>query len=416
MIKFEKITLDNGLRVIFHQDKNTPIAAVNVLYDVGAKDEHLDKTGFAHLFEHLMFGGSANIPDYDKPLQEAGGSSNAFTNNDITNYYETLPKDNIETAFWLESDRMLSLAFTEKSLEVQKKVVIEEFKQNYLNRPYGDMWLLMRTMAYKIHPYAWATIGKEISHIENANIQDVKDFFYKHYAPNNAIMCITGNFEKNYIFDSVNKWFGDIEKRNIKKRSLPVEPVQTKARFSEVEKDVPVNAFFKTYHMCERRNKEYFATDLLSDILSNGDSSRLYQKLVKEKKVFSNIDAYISGNIEKGLFVFNGKLNNGVSFETAENQLNIEIEKIKKEKVSERELQKIKNKLESKLIFGETDTLQKTMNLAYYELIGKAEDYNTEINKYQNINKSDISEIAQKILIPENSNTIYYKAKKQQKT
>jgi len=396
MIEFEKITLNNGLKVIFHQDKNTPVAAINMLYNVGAKDEHPEKTGFAHLFEHLMFGGSINIPDYDKPLQDAGGSSNAFTNNDITNYYETLPKDNIETAFWLESDRMLSLAFTEKSLEVQRKVVIEEFKQNYLNRPYGDMWLLMRPMAYKVHPYAWATIGKEISHIENATMQDVKDFFYKHYAPNNAILSVVGNFETKYIFELAEKWFGNIEKRKIAKRSLSTEPVQTKSRFTKVERNVPVDAFFKTYHMCSRTDKDYFATDLLSDILSNGDSSRLYQKLVKEKNIFSNIDAYISGNIEEGLFVFNGKLNKGISFEIAENELNIEIEKVKKELVSERELQKIKNKLESKFIFGETETLHKAMSLPYYELISKAEDYNTEIEKYQKINQNDILEIAKK--------------------
>jgi len=411
MIKIEKFTLDNGLKVIFNQDKNTEIAAVNIVYNVGAKDENPNKTGFAHLFEHLMFGGSANIPNFDKPLQEAGGSSNAFTNNDLTNYYETLPKYNIETALWLEADRMNRLAFTEKSLEVQRKVVIEEFKQNYLNQPYGDVWLLMRPLAYKKHPYAWATIGKDISHIKNATMQDVKDFFYKHYAPNNAILTIVGNFELSYIKEITNKYFGSIEKRNVIKRKLPVEPVQTKARFLEVERNVPVNAIYKAYHMCSRTDKDFYATDLLSDILSNGNSSRLYLSLLKEKKIFSSIDAYISGSIEKGLFHFNGKLSEGISFETAEIELNFEIEKIVNEKATERELQKVKNNIEAKFIFGETDTLNKAMNLSYYELIGNAEDINLEVDKYQKVSLEDIQNVAKDIFRKENCNTMYYKAK-----
>jgi len=411
MIKIEKFTLDNGLRVIFNQDKNTEIAAVNIVYNVGAKDEDPNKTGFAHLFEHLMFGGSANIQNFDKPLQEAGGSSNAFTNNDLTNYYETLPKDNIETALWLEADRMNRLAFTEKSLEVQRKVVIEEFKQNYLNQPYGDVWLLMRPLAYKKHPYAWATIGKDISHIENATMAYVKDFFYKHYAPNNAILTIVGNFELSYIKEITNKYFGSIEKRNIIKRNLPVEPVQTEARFLEVERNVPVNAIYKAYHMCNRTDKKYYATDLLSDILSNGNSSRLYLSLLKEKKIFSSIDAYISGSIENGLFHFSGKLSDGISYETAEKELNFEIEKIINKKATERELQKVKNKLEAKFIFGETDTLNKAMSLSYYELIGNAEDINFEIDKYQKVSLENIQNVAKDIFRKDNCNTLYYKIK-----
>ncbi len=412
MIKSEKIILENGLKVIFHQDKNTPLAAVNLLYNVGAKDENPNKTGFAHLFEHLMFGGSANIPDFDKVLQDAGGSSNAFTNNDYTNYYETLPKDNIETALWLEADRMNKLAFTDKSLDIQRKVVIEEFKQNYLNKPYGDYYLLMRPLAYKIHPYSWATIGKEISHIENANIQDVKKFFYKHYAPNNAILSIAGNFEANYIFDLVNKYFGNIEKRKIVKRKLPIEPVQTKANFIEVERNVPVNAFYKTYHMCNRTNPNYYATDLLSDILSNGDSSRLYKSLIKDKKIFSNLGAYISGSIENGLFSFNGKLNKNVLFETAEFELENEVNKLINKKATETELQKVKNKIESRFVFAETNVLNKAMSLSYFELIGNADDVNTEVEKYNRVTIEDIQKSAQKIFKKENSNTIHYKAKK----
>ncbi len=412
MIKFKKFTLDNGLRVIFHQDKDTPVAAVNILYNVGAKDEHPNKTGFAHLFEHLMFGGSVNIPNYDKPLQEAGGSSNAFTNNDYTNYYETLPKDNLETALWLESDRMLSLAFTDKSLEVQRKVVIEEFKQNYLNRPYGDFWLLMRPLAYKVHPYRWATIGKEISHIENAVMQDVKDFFYSHYAPNNAVLSIAGNFEFNYIKDAVNKWFGDIEKRNIAKRNIPPEPKQTEAGILTVERNVPVDAWYQTYHMCGRNHPDFYTADLLSDILSNGESSRLFQKLIKKNPVFSSLDAYISGSIDPGLFIFNGKPSAGISLEEAESAVLNELENLLKDGISKRELQKVKNKIESRFIFSETDVLNKAMDLAFYELLEDADTLNYETQKYNKVTIDNILETANTIFKKENSNTLYYKAKK----
>ncbi len=410
MIKFEKFTLDNGLKVIFHQDKDTPIAAVNVLYDVGAKDEAPDKTGFAHLFEHLMFGGSINIPNYDKPLQEAGGSSNAFTNNDITNYYETLPKDNLETALWLESDRMLSLAFTEKSLEVQRKVVIEEFKQNYLNKPYGDFWLLMRPLAYKVHPYKWATIGKEISHIENATMQDVKKFFYEHYAPNNAILSIAGNFELNYIKDTVEKWFGDIEKRNIKKRNIPAEPEQTEARTLTVERNVPVDAWYKTYHMCGRLHPDFYAADLLSDILSNGESSRLFQNLIKKNPVFSTLDAYISGSIDPGLFIFSGKPSEDTDVKEAEQLVMKETENLIKNGIFERELQKVKNKIESRFIFSETDILNKAADSAFYELLGDANYINEETVKYAKVNSEHILDVAKRIFRPENGNTLYYKS------
>ena len=410
MVEFKKFTLHNGLRVIFHQDKDTPVAAVNILYDVGAKDEHPQKTGFAHLFEHLMFGGSVNIPNYDKPLQEAGGSSNAFTNNDFTNYYETLPKDNLETALWLESDRMLSLAFTDKSLEVQRKVVIEEFKQNYLNRPYGDFWLLMRPLAYKIHPYSWATIGKEISHIENATIQDVKDFFYSHYAPNNAVLSIAGNFEFEYIKDVVEKWFGNIEKRTVAKRNIPEEPKQTEAGILTVERNVPVDAWYQTYHMCGRKHPDFYAADLLSDILSNGESSRLFQKLIKKNPVFSSLDAYISGSIDPGLFIFNGKPSDNISFEEAEFSIMNELEKIITKSITERELQKVKNKIESKFIFSETDILNKAMDLAFYEYLEDAELVNKEIDKYNSVGTEHILNVTKKIFKKENSNTLYYKA------
>ncbi len=331
MINFDRFELNNGLKVIVHKDTSTTIVVVNILYNVGAKDEESDKTGFAHLFEHLMFGGSVNIPKYDEPLERVGGENNAFTNNDITNYYLTLPKQNIETAFWLESDRLLSLAFSQKSLEVQRNVVIEEYKQRYLNQPYGDAWLLLKPLAYKVHPYRWATIGKEISHIENANMDDVKYFFEKYYRPNNAILTIAGDVQLSEIKKLSQKWFGHLKRGKGFERTIPVEPEQTESRKLVVKRDVPYDAIYKAFHMCARVDKEYHTVDLMSDILSNGKSSRLYVELVKKQKIFSEINAYLTGDFHKGLFVISANLIKGVKIEEAEAAINYELEKNEKE-------------------------------------------------------------------------------------
>jgi predicted Zn-dependent peptidase len=411
MIAFEKFKLENGLKVIVHKDETTPIVSFNLLYDVGARDENENQTGFAHLFEHLMFGGSINIPNFDEPLQKVGGDNNAFTSNDITNYYITIPKENLETAFWLESDRMLSLAFTEKSLEVQRQVVIEEFKQNYLNQPYGDVWLLLRPLAYQKHPYKWATIGKEISHIENATMQDVKDFFYKHYLPNNAILVVAGDVESDNIKQLCEKWFGDIKAGNIPPRNLAKEPLQTEERRLKVERDVPSNAIYKAYKMCNRIHPDYFATDLLSDILSLGDSSRLYKSLIKEQKLFSNINAYVMGSSDDGLFVISGNLSDGVSFDDAENAIIKELETIKSASLTDTELQKVKNKQESSREFSETSVLTKAMNLAFAELNGDTNLINTEADKYNEVTVKDIERIANQILTPTNCSTLIYAKK-----
>jgi predicted Zn-dependent peptidase len=288
MIHFERYILKNGLTLLFHKDTTTPLAVVNTLFDVGARDESEEKTGFAHLFEHLMFGGSVNIPDFDAPLQMAGGESNAFTSNDITNYYDVLPKTNIETALWLESDRMLSLAFTDKSLEVQRNVVIEEFKQRYLNQPYGDVWLELRPLAYTNHPYKWATIGKEIKHIEEAKMDDVKAFFKKHYCPANAILCIAGNFEFEEIKALVEKWYGDIPAGIKPARILDAEPVQEEYREKTIERAVPTDAFYYAFKMPERRNELYYIADLLSDALGRDKSARLFVSLKKEQQNIAN--------------------------------------------------------------------------------------------------------------------------------
>jgi zinc protease len=411
MIEYEKYALQNGLKVIIHTDKTTPIVAFNLMYNVGARDEDPNKTGFAHLFEHLMFGGSKNIPDFDKPLQERGGTSNAFTNNDITNYYITIPRENLETAFWLDSDRMLELAFSPKSLEVQRNVVIEEFKQRYLNQPYGDVWLKLRPLAYKVHPYQWATIGKEISHIENATIDDVKNFFYSHYAPNNAILCVAGNITAEEINPLVEKWFGDIPSRNVKPRNLPSEPAQTEKRVLETSSKVPANAIYKAWHMAKRNSPEFYPTDLITDVLSRGKSSRLNQQLIKEQKLFSEINAYITGDLDEGLLIVSGKLNNGISFDKANQAIENVVEEVKTIALPDEELEKVKNKWMTHKLFDDMNVLNKAMNLCYYELLGDTSLYEAELNKYKSVTSSQIKEMAVKVLQPSNCSTIYYAAK-----
>ncbi|MBL7892533.1 MAG: insulinase family protein [Bacteroidia bacterium] len=415
MIKFEKFTLSNGLRVIVHNDTSTPMVCMNILYDVGARDEDPDKTGFAHLFEHLMFGGSVNIPSYDEPLQRVGGENNAFTTNDITNYYLTLPSNNIETAFWLESDRMLSLGFSEKSLEVQRNVVIEEFRQRYLNQPYGDVWLLLKPMAYKLHPYMWATIGKEISHIENARMEDVKAFFKKHYKPVNAIMVLSGDITTEKARPLAEKWFGPIPGGEPNKRNLPKEPEQVEARSLTVEKDVPVDAIYKVFHMCSKYDKEYYTVDLISDILSRGNSSRFHNELLKKQKLFSDINAYVSGDLDNGLFVVSGKLVKGVKMEDAEKAIDAELDKLKTQFVDEKELTKVKNKMESALVFSEMDIMNKAMNLAMSEHLGDADLINHEVEKYNAVTASGIQEQAKKIFTKQNSSVLYYLSKRTKK-
>ncbi|MEI6489794.1 MAG: pitrilysin family protein [Bacteroidota bacterium] len=411
MIKFERFKLENGLRVIVHQDKSTPLACINILYDVGSRDESPEQTGFAHLFEHLMFGGSINVANYDEPLQRVGGENNAFTTNDITNYYLTLPAENLETGFWIESDRMLSLAFSEKSLEVQRNVVIEEFKQRYLNQPYGDVWLLLRPLAYKVHPYKWDTIGKEISHIENAKIEDVKNFFNRFYNPQNAIVVVAGDVEFKNVKLLVEKWFCSIPTGSFVKRNLPIEPPQNESRSLTVERDVPQDAIYKVYHMCSRFDNEYYTVDLLSDILSQGNSSRLHNELIKKKKLFSEINAYVMGDFDKGLFVVAGKLTKGVSMEQADEAIVSILDKFKQELVLDDELTKVKNKSESTHLFGEVDILNKATNLAIAELMGDAELVNRETEKYLQVTALEIKEQANVIFKKENCSTLYYKAK-----
>ncbi|MRX48423.1 M16 family metallopeptidase [Pedobacter puniceum] len=411
MIHFERFTLENGLKVLVHEDHTTPMAVLNILYDVGARDEHPDKTGFAHLFEHLMFGGSINIPSYDEPLQRVGGENNAFTSNDITNYYITLPAVNLETAFWLESDRMLSLAFSEKSLEVQKNVVCEEFKQRYLNQPYGDVWLKLRPLVYKKHSYQWATIGKELSHIENAEMADVKAFFKKHYNPQNAIMVVGGAVDKEKVKELAEKWFGPIPAGEKYHRNLPKEPKQLAEVKETIYADVPLNAIYKAFKMPGKMDKDYPAIDLISDILSQGKSSRLYRNLVKEQQLFSDINAYNFGSLDTGMFIVEGRLNPGISVEIADEAIWAELNQLKKDLVADDELTKVKNKFESTLTFSEMSLLDRAMNIAFYELMGDASLFNTEVDKYLSVTAAHIQEQAQQLFTKEQATTLYYLAK-----
>ena len=408
MIEFEKFTLTNGLRVVVHQDLLTPMAVMNIMYDVGARDEDPEKTGFAHLFEHLMFGGSVNVPNYDEPLQMAGGENNAYTTNDVTNYYIQLPAENLETAFWLESDRMLSLAFGEKSLETQRKVVCEEFKEHYLTKPYGDVQQKMRELAYKKHPYRWMTIGKELSHIENAKLEDVKKFFFKHYRPVNAVLVVAGNVTVEKVKALAEKWFGDIPAGEEYKRNLPQEPEQTEERRLEIKANVPLDAFYKCWHMPGRLDRRYYIIELLSDILSGGGSSRLYQSLVKEKQLFSNIECHHFGSTDNGLIIIEGKLVKSVKIEEAEKAVEEELEKMKNELVSEAELQKVKNKTESMLAFEDMSVMSRAQSLAYYEVLGDAAWMNFELEKYGSVTTEDILEESRNIFRNTNSSTIYY--------
>jgi len=411
MLQFERFTLTNGLRVIVHVDKATPMAAVNVLYDVGARDEDPERTGFAHLFEHLMFGGSVNIPEYDEPLQMAGGENNAYTTNDITNYYIQLPLQNLETAFWLESDRMLSLGFNEKSLDVQRKVVSEEFKEHYLNKPYGDAWHHLRALAYKKHPYQWMTIGKDLKQIEEAQLADVKAFFFKHYTPANAILCVAGNITTEQVKQLAEKWFGDIPSGEKYVRNLPAEPYQDGPRIEIVHADVPLDALYKAWHISARMSEPYYACDLITEITGNGFSSRLYQRLVKEEQLFSNISCYHTGSMDPGMLVVEGKVREGRSIEEANEAIEKEIEKLVTDGVTEEELAKAKNKIEAMIVFEDMTLLSRANNLAFYELLGDAEMINKEWDHYKAVTGDSLKETAANIFRKDNCNTLFYKKK-----
>lgn len=409
MIQFTRTILDNGLTVICNRDKSTPFVSVNVLYKVGSRNEQPDKTGFAHLFEHLMFGGSEHIENFDHHVQLAGGESNAYTTNDLTNYYITIPAANIETALWLESDRMAGLNFSQQALEVQKQVVIEEFKQRYLNNPYGDLWLKLRPLAYQQHPYRWATIGVSPEHIEKATLEDVKAFFYRFYTPDNAIIAISGNIEEERALELVKKWFGDIPPGNYPPTAIPQEPVQTAPRRLVIpDNPVPADAIYKVFHIGKRSSENFYVCDIISDILSNGQSSRLYLNLIKNSRLFSSIDAYVSGDADPGLFIFSGKLSEGTDIHQAEAAIDREIEKFIQDEIAEREIQKVINKTEARIAYSEINYQNKAGNLAFFEFLGDVNLINTEDQNYSSVNREKIKATAREIFREENSSTLYY--------
>jgi zinc protease len=410
MINFEEFTLENGLKVIVHEDNSTPMAVVNVIYNVGAKDENPNQTGFAHLFEHLMFGGSINIPEYDEPLQMAGGENNAFTSNDITNYYLQLPAENLETAFWLESDRMLSLAFSEKSLAVQRKVVCEEFKEHYINKPYGDVWHTMRKLAYTTHPYRWMTIGDKLEHVENAKLADVKAFFYKHYTPCNAILVVAGNVTLAQVKALANKWFGPIPAGTLYQRNLPQEPPQTAARSQTIKANVPVNAIYKCWHIYPRLDARYYTADLITEVLSGGGASRLYQSLVKEQQLFASIDCYHLGSTDSGLLTIAGKLAKGVTMEAAEAGIAQEIQKLQQTGVTQRELDKVINRTETMMAFEDMSVMNRAVSLAMYANLGNTNLINTEFDNYKAVTADQLVAESNIIFNANNCNTLYYYA------
>lgn len=408
MVPFKKHILDNGLRLIIHRDETTPMSVLNLLYDVGARDEDPDRTGFAHLFEHLMFEGSVHVPDFDVHLQLAGGENNAFTSNDITNYYMTLPAVNLETALWLESDRMLGLAFSEEKLRIQKNVVTEEYRQSYLNQPYGDTMLLLRPLVYQVHPYQWATIGKNIEQIQTAGLEEVRSFFYRHYRPDNAILSISGPHNEDKVLEMAKKWFGDIPRGVGSLRLLPQEPLQTEQRRLVVERQVPASQIYVVFHTCGRNEQAFYTTDLLNDLLAHGESSRLKERLVKQKRLLSDVNAYLSGSIDTGMFVVTGKLHEETSPEEAEQAVWQELLELASHPVSDHELQKVKNKVEASHEFSESNLLARTMNLAYYELLGDADLLNRQTDAYFSVQGSDIRDMAESMFKKERSTVLYY--------
>jgi predicted Zn-dependent peptidase len=415
MINYKSFTLENGLRVLVHEDKSTPLVAMNILYDVGSRDEDPAMTGLAHLFEHLMFGGSVNIPDFDTPLQLVGGENNAFTNNDITNYYLTIPSENIETGFWLESDRMLELDFSPKNLDNQKNVVTEEFNQRYVNQPYGDAILKLRPLAYKVHPYRWPTIGMDMSHIRNTDLDQVKSFFFSHYAPNNAILALTGNIGYDLAYELTQKWFGPIEKRSVKPRNLPVEPKQTEERILAIERDVPSDAIYKVWHIGPRKSEDFYTLDLVTDLLAGGESGRLYTKLVRGKKLFSEINAYLTADIDPGLIIVQGKLMKGIDIQQANESINEVVIGLISENGIKDEMEKVKNKFESSNVFSNTSILNKAANLSFCELLGNPGLINSEVDTYRNVNHGMVAEAIKRYFISSNCSTINYISTRKEK-
>jgi zinc protease len=408
MISFERKILGNGLTVLVHEDGSTPMAVVNLLYDVGSSDEDPQKTGSAHLLEHLMFGGSANITSFDREVHRAGGENNAYTTNDITNYHIHLPAVNLETGFWVESDRMLDLSFSQKGFDIQKNVVIEEFRQRYINQPYGDLWKLIRSLAYTVHPYRWPVIGMDLLHIANQTLEEIRQFYHEHYCPSNAIMCIAGNVKAANCFALAEKWFGDLRPRKRTRRDLPGEPEQQHLRKLKVFRDVPAHEIVLAYGMCERKSPQYYTVDLISDLLTGGRSSGFYRQLVMEKKLFSQINAYLTGSRDPGLFIIKGRPAADIGIEEAHEAILGEIRNFTLCPPLPGELNKARNKTEAMRQYSYSSILNKAADLAYHELFGDAGNINAETDNYRKISNTDVHKVSHSLFDPGNCSVLYY--------
>ena len=411
MISYITHTLNNGLSVLLHEDADTPLVTINLLYKVGARNESPSRTGFAHLFEHLMFGGTKAVPDFDRVVNQLGGEANAFTNNDFTNYYLTVPATHLEEALQLEADRMRGPLFTQHALEVQRKVVTEEYNQRYINQPYGDMWLILRPLCYDVHPYRWCTIGADIRHVQEAPLEEVEAFFHRYYNPNNALMAIAGNIHAEKTLKLVERLFGSIANHS----EIPVnlddtlqEPEPIEARRQTIYRNVPTAAITKAYLMSDRLNADFYCYDLISDVLSNGQSSRFYNDLVKRQGLFSEVNAYITGDVDKGLFVCNARLCEGINVEVAEAAIDDALQQMVEEAVPQHELQKVVNKYESTFAFSQYKAADRAQSLCYYHMLGHIEWVNSEPSNYYPIRPEDLQRVAAKCFQSHRSRTLVY--------
>jgi zinc protease len=408
MINYESFELTNGLKVIVHPDQQSPTVAFNLIYNVGSRDENPNKTGFAHLFEHLMFGGSENIPDYDIPLQKVGAQNNAYTTPDITNYYITLPQQNLETAFWLESDRMKALSFDQKVLDIQKSVVIEEFKQRYLNQPYGDLMLKLRPLVYQNHSYSWATIGKSIEHIESFSMDDVKDFFYKYYLPNNACLVVGGYVKTTEIEKLSKKWFGDIPAGFIPQRNLPQNELIAEPIKVTIEKSMPQKMLSLAYLMPPRFDSDYYNLDFLSDTLGQGKASYFYQKLVSQKKLFTNCSAYHTGSLDQGMFIISASLQPEIDYELAEKEIQMTMQKFINEDINAEEIQRAKTQLSVSEGFQDVNLLNRCVKLAYAANAGNPNKIELENQLYQDVSLDSIIQSSKEHIFQKNHVSLRY--------
>ena len=407
MIEIVEHKLPNGLKVVFNRNRSSQLAVVNMAYTVGARNEQPGKTGLAHFLEHLMFTGTFDVPSFDELLQSAGGESNAWTNNDLTNFYDVLPVNNLEVAIALEADRMCGLRLDDKSFESQKSVVVEEFKQRCLNVPYGNQEHLLRDLAYKVHPYRWPTIGQTVDDVQGITKDDVKYYYNNYYVPSGAVLSIVADADADEVLSMVERQFGDIEKTGTDKRPYSPEPEQQESRRLVTRQNVPYRRIVRAYHMGDRLCADYAECDILSDVLSNGRSSRLYRNVLAKGDLVSAIDASITANHDAGILKIQASLLPGVDFDKVEAAIDSEIEQMLDD-VTIDEIKKCINKYESNALFSNLTIEERASNMAQCCILGDVNMINTEIDKYQAVTCRSFVESAQKLLRTSNCSTLYY--------